>query len=87
MELGREGITVNAVAPGFILTDMVRQGLSEQEYQGVVQKFREVAMVGRVGEAADVANAVAFLLARDSGFITGQILTVDGGRTDYIGHP
>jgi len=87
MELGREGITVNAVAPGFILTDMVRQGLSEQEYQGVVQKFREVAMVGRVGEPADVANAVAFLLARDSGFITGQILTVDGGRTDYIGHP
>ena len=65
MELGREGITVDAVAPGFILTDMVRQGLSEQEYQGVVQKFREVAMVGRVSEPADVANAVAFLLARD----------------------
>jgi 3-oxoacyl-[acyl-carrier protein] reductase len=87
MELGREGITVNAVAPGFILTDMVRQGLSEQEYQTVVQRFCELSMVGRVGEPTDVANAVAFLLARDSGFITGQILTVDGGRTDYIGHP
>ena len=69
------------------LTDMVRQGLSEQEYQMVVQRFCELSMVGRVGEPADVANAVAFLLARDSGFITGQILTVDGGRTDYIGHP
>jgi len=44
-------------------------------------------MVGRVGEPTDVANAVAFLLAQDSGFITGQILTVDGGRTDYIGYP
>jgi 3-oxoacyl-[acyl-carrier protein] reductase len=87
MELGREGITVNAVAPGFVLTDMARQGFSEQEYQMVVQKFCELSMVGRVGEPADVANAVAFLLARDSGFITGQILTVDGGRTDYIGHP
>ncbi len=87
MELGRDGITVNAVAPGFILTDMVRQGLSEEEYQMVVQKFAELSMVGRVGEPTDVANAVAFLLARDSGFITGQILTVDGGRTDYIGHP
>jgi NAD(P)-dependent dehydrogenase (short-subunit alcohol dehydrogenase family) len=87
LELGREGITVNAVAPGFILTDMVRQGLSEQEYQAVVQKFAELSMVGRVGKPTDVANAVAFLLAQDSGFITGQILTVDGGRTDYIGHP
>jgi 3-oxoacyl-[acyl-carrier protein] reductase len=87
MELGREGITVNAVAPGFILTDMVRQAFSEQEYQTVVQRFCELSMVGRVGEPADVANAVAFLLARDSGFITGQILTVDGGRMDYIGHP
>jgi len=87
LELGREGITVNAVAPGFILTDMVRQGFSEQEFQVVVQRFCELSMVGRVGEPADVANAVAFLLARDSGFITGQILTVDGGRTDYIGHP
>ncbi len=87
LELGREGITVNAVAPGFILTDMVRQGLSEQEFQVVVQRFCELSMLGRVGEPADVASAVAFLLARDSGFITGQILTVDGGRTDYIGHP
>jgi len=87
MELGREGITVNAVAPGFILTDMVRQGLSEQEFQAVVQRFCELSMIGRVGEPADIANAVAFLLARDSAFITGQIITVDGGRTDYIGHP
>ena len=87
MELGREGITVNAVAPGFILTDMVRQGLSEQEFQTVVRRFCELSMIGRVGEPADIANAVAFLLARDSAFITGQTITVDGGRTDYIGHP
>ena len=44
-------------------------------------------MVGRVGAPEDVANAVAFLAAPESSFVTAQILTVDGGRMDYIGHP
>jgi len=87
MELGRDGITVNAVAPGFILTDMARQGHTEQEYQELVQRISALSMVGRVGEPGDIANAVVFLLAPDSGFITGQILTVDGGRMDFISHP
>jgi 3-oxoacyl-[acyl-carrier protein] reductase len=87
MELGRHGITVNAVAPGFILTEMVRGGRTEEEYQEVVRTISERSMVGRAGAPRDVANAVVFLLAPESGFITGQILTVDGGRMDYIGHP
>lgn len=87
MELGRDGITVNAVAPGFILTDMVKQGRTEDEYNEFVKKISERSMIGRPGDPRDVANAVGFLLARESGFITGQILTVDGGRMDYIGHP
>jgi 3-oxoacyl-[acyl-carrier protein] reductase len=87
MELGRHGITVNAVAPGFILTDMVKDGRTEEEYNDLVRTIGELAMVGRVGNPRDIANAVAFLLAPESGFITGQILTVDGGRMDYIGHP
>jgi len=87
MELGRNGITVNAVAPGFILTDMVRESRTEEEYQGLVRSISERSMVGRAGDPRDVANAVAFLLAPESGFITGQILTVDGGRMDYISHP
>ena len=53
----------------------------------VVHRLSELSMVGRVGEPADVANAVAFLLARDSGFITGQILTVDGGPLDRLYRP
>lgn len=87
MELGRDGITVNAVAPGFILTDMVKESRTEEEYHDIVRRISERSMVGHAGDPRDVANAVAFLLAPESGFITGQILTVDGGRMDYIGHP
>ena len=87
MELGPHGITVNAVAPGFILTDMVRDGRTEQEYRDVVKKISDVSMLGRPGDPEDIANAVAFLASPKSGFITAQILTVDGGRMDYIGHP
>ncbi len=87
MELGPHGITVNAVAPGFILTDMVKGGRAEHEYRELVQSISERSMVGRVGEPEDIARAVVFLAAPESGFITAQVLTVDGGRMDYIGHP
>ena len=86
MELGPFGITVNAVAPGFILTDMVRDGRTEQEYQETIQRVSARSMVGRVGQPEDIARAVAFLAAPESSFITAQVLTVDGGRMDYIGH-
>ncbi|HEV2280864.1 MAG TPA: 3-oxoacyl-ACP reductase family protein [bacterium] len=87
MELGPHGITVNAVAPGFIITDMVKAERSEQELRDTVKRLSDRAMVGRVGAPDDVAHAVAFLAAPESGFVTAQILTVDGGRMDYIGHP
>jgi len=85
LELGAHGITVNAVAPGFVRTDMagerIRQGGSDAE-----KRIAALAMVGRIGEPADIAHAIAFLAAPESSFITAQILTVDGGRMDYIGH-
>jgi NAD(P)-dependent dehydrogenase (short-subunit alcohol dehydrogenase family) len=87
MELGPFGITVNAVAPGFILTDMVKVGRSEQEYEQTLERMRNNAMTGRVGAPEDIAHAVAFLAAVESSFVTAQVLTVDGGRMDYIGHP
>jgi 3-oxoacyl-[acyl-carrier protein] reductase len=86
MELGRSGITVNAVCPGWIPTDMTRGGASEEAFTQRVASMRERTMVGRVGAPEDIAAAVAFLVHPDAGFITAQVLTVDGGRMDYIGH-
>jgi 3-oxoacyl-[acyl-carrier protein] reductase len=83
LELGSHGITVNAVAPGFILTDMARAGRTEADFEAIAAK----SMVRRVGKAEDIAHAVAFLVSPEAGFVTAQVLTVDGGRMDYIGHP
>src|SRR6266849_4978945 len=82
MDLGPHGITVNAVAPGFIATEMAGGGRSAEEMQAVVKRFADLAMVGRVGRPEDIANAVAYLASPDSGFITAQVMVVDGGRMD-----
>jgi 3-oxoacyl-[acyl-carrier protein] reductase len=86
MELGRRGVTVNAVAPGWIVTEMARAGGSEEEFQARVRNMSELSMVGRTGRPDDIANPVAFFAAPESGFVMAQVLTVDGGRMDYIGH-
>jgi 3-oxoacyl-[acyl-carrier protein] reductase len=83
LELGPHGITVNAVAPGFVPTDMAAAGRTEADYAAIAAQ----AMVGRIGTPEDIANAVAFLASPESGFVTAQVLTVDGGRLDFIGHP
>ena len=87
MELGPYGITVNAVAPGFIPTEMAKEGRSQEQYREIVKRITDRSMVGRPGKPEEIAHAVAFLAAPESGFITAQVLTVDGGRMDYIGHP
>jgi 3-oxoacyl-[acyl-carrier protein] reductase len=86
MELGSHGITVNAVAPGFVRTDMTQRGRGAADWPGTEERFAARAMMCRIGEPEDIANAVVFLASPESGWITAQVLTVDGGRMDYIGH-
>ncbi len=73
-ELGPRGIRVNAIAPGFIDTDLTR-GLSPETHQRTVASIR----MGRIGQPQDVANAALFLGSDLSSYLTGQVLGVDGG--------
>jgi 3-oxoacyl-[acyl-carrier protein] reductase len=81
IELGPFGITANAVAPGFIATDMTastaaRVGMSFEDFQTAAAGQIPVR---RVGQPADVANAVSFLAGEDAGFVSGQVIYVAGG--------
>ncbi len=73
-ELGKFGIRVNAVAPGFIATDMIK-GMPEKILEGL----KTHSPLGRMGEPRDIANAYFFLASDDASFITGETLRVDGG--------
>jgi 3-oxoacyl-[acyl-carrier protein] reductase len=86
MELGHAGITVNAVLPGFTLTDMVAAGMSSTEVERMKQNAASKAVVGRAGEPDDIANVITFLASQESGFVTGQFLAADGGRMDFLTH-
>ena len=73
-ELGKRNITVNAVAPGFIRTPMTER-LSDEVKEG----YFKLIPLGRFGEPEDVAKVVRFLASDDAGYITGQVIQVDGG--------
>ncbi|MDX1978907.1 MAG: 3-oxoacyl-ACP reductase family protein [Bryobacteraceae bacterium] len=87
LDLGPSGITVNAIAPGFIMTDMVGADPNSEESRKFVEGIAARSMMRRVGAPEDIASAVAFLVSERASFITAQVLTVDGGRMDYIAHP
>jgi 3-oxoacyl-[acyl-carrier protein] reductase len=81
LELGKFGITANAVAPGFIVTDMTaataaRLGMSFEDFQAGAAKMIPVQ---RVGQVEDVANAISFFASEAAGFVSGQILYLSGG--------
>ncbi|MBO0855951.1 MAG: SDR family oxidoreductase [Nocardia sp.] len=80
LELGPEGITVNAVPPGFIDTPMLRKAESNQFLGGKIEDHINRTPVRRVGKPEDIAAACAFLASEEAGYITGQILGVNGGR-------
>ena len=77
-ENAAKGITVNAIAPGYIDTDMVR-AVPEAVLAKIVAKIP----VGRLGNASEIAKAVSYLVAEDNGFMTGSTLSVNGGQHMY----
>jgi len=78
LEGASKGITVNAVAPGYVLTDMVK-AVPEKVLEKIVSRIP----VGRLGDPEDIARAVMFLIGDDAGFITGSTLDVNGGQHMY----
>jgi acetoacetyl-CoA reductase len=77
-EGAKKGITVNAVAPGYVDTDMVRA-----VPENVLEKIVASIPVGRLGRASDIARTVTFLVADDADFITGSTISVNGGQHMY----
>ncbi len=75
-ELARRNITANAVAPGFIATDMT-DALSDSQREAIVGRIGS----GRLGEPADIAHLVRFLASDEASYITGQVICVDGGMS------
>jgi 3-oxoacyl-[acyl-carrier protein] reductase len=75
-ELGRKGITVNAIAPGFIATEMVAK-----MPDNIIEQMKAKVPVGRLGNPKDIANAYLFLSSDEASYINGTVLSVDGGMT------
>ena len=80
LEYGPMGITVNAVPPGFIDTPMLRKSEERGLLGGTVEEHIDRTPVRRVGKPEDIAAACSFLISEEAGYITGQILGVNGGR-------
>ena len=87
LELGEHQVTVNAVCPGAIETEITSPGGRLYEQLKEVRKHQLAhTALRRIGRSDDVAAAIAFLAGPDADFITGQALSIDGGRTDFLTH-
>ena len=77
IELGRYGILVNAISPGYIDTDLTRQNNTPEE----IKKIIATIPLGRMAETKEIAEFVEFLCSEKNSYITGQTLVIDGGFT------
>lgn len=86
LELGPSGITVNAVLPGFTLTEMVAGDRTPEQVHQMTERVAEKSMLRRTGQPEDIARVISFLASDESSFMTGQFLVADGGRMDFLTH-
>ena len=84
LDYGDRGVRINGVAPAFTRTDMT-EGVGRDE--GALAPFVNRIALGRPGHPEDVAGAVLFLATKDASYITGSIITVDGGTSASTGQP
>ncbi|MCH1771105.1 MULTISPECIES: SDR family oxidoreductase [Metallosphaera] len=85
-ELGKYNIRVNAVAPGWIETDMTLGGKTPEEAEKLRESFRNKTVLHTTGKPEDIANIVSFLASKKARYVTGQIIVADGGRVDNLTH-
>lgn len=79
VELGRKGITVNAISPGFILTPMAQRAIDGDLFPVPYQDIVATYPIPRVGEPEEAAAAIAYFASDDAGYVTGQVMGVNGG--------
>jgi 3-oxoacyl-[acyl-carrier protein] reductase len=79
-ELGPHGINVNAIAPGFVTTQMTLGSGKSAEVPPFLEQVRKDAALGRLGNPQDIANLALYLASDESSFVTGQVMVIDGGR-------
>lgn len=83
-EAGPFGVNVNCIAPGLIVTPLTFEKRGKEKANELIEQRKTVCVLRRVGTPEDIANPVLFLVCEDSSFISGQIIRVDGGRTDIL---
>ena len=81
LELAARGVRVNAVNPGVVVSNLHRRsGMTEDQYAAFLERSRETHPLGRPGQPHEVAELILFLLSDRSGWITGETISIDGGR-------
>lgn len=90
VEYGRDNILTNAIAPGAILTPMVEEAFRQvnpNDPQAALDEYAARNPTRKLGKAEDIGNLVAFLLSDENGYISGQIIAIDGGESNMYGNP
>jgi NAD(P)-dependent dehydrogenase (short-subunit alcohol dehydrogenase family) len=80
---GKQGVRVNTIVPGLIITDAVRAHLTEE----IVESLGRATLTPFLGQPDDIANLVVFLASEESRYITGQMIAIDGGMSAHVGSP